>query len=126
MIRTSRIWYAGDDRLDITRGTGGSLGLVFAPSRVLLDWYKNTRRSLVMDHSLEKLDAAWKRYVECYQSEMRISYRTRRDRWERVLRMDRVVLCCYCPTADRCHRGLLADIFVKLGAVYQGEMEGES
>jgi hypothetical protein len=42
--------------------------------------------------------------------------------WERLLVRKRVVLLCYCETRVLCHRRLLAEILVRMGAVDAGEL----
>lgn len=64
-------------------------------------------------------------YTEMYYKRMRESYVRNRARWNEILNMDVVVFKCYCDSDDFCHRFLLADIFVKLGAVYMGEIRKE-
>ena len=111
--------YKGPDALDVTRGSGGAYGGAFAPSRPLLD--EANRRKKQAKSNPEKLEEAWAWYAPLYQAEMRGSYRTHRAAWDRLLARAEVTLCCYCGTAQRCHRRLLAEILVKCGADYLGE-----
>lgn len=112
--------YVGPGRLDITRGTGGAGGSPFAPSRPLLDEANRRKRKA---HNLEHaLTAMWAWYAPLYMAEMRGSYVTHRPVWLALLARPFVVLCCYCGTAHRCHRRLLAEILVKLGAHDAGEL----
>jgi len=67
-------------------------------------------------------DQTWEKYTNLYIEEMRESYRTKRGFWDRLLKMNRVVLVCYCVEPLRCHRVLLANILVKCGATYAGEI----
>jgi uncharacterized protein YeaO (DUF488 family) len=53
---------------------------------------------------------------------MRLSYKENRKRWDELLNQDEVVLVCFCKAGDFCHRVLLAEILVKLGAEYKGEI----
>lgn len=71
---------------------------------------------------LKKGKISWKQYKELYLEKMRDSYRKHRPTWERLLKRDKVVLACYCAKPDQCHRSILADILVKLGAEYGGEI----
>jgi uncharacterized protein YeaO (DUF488 family) len=61
-------------------------------------------------------------YTRQYIQMMKRSYREHKDEWQELLNRDRVVLCCYCKANDFCHRYILADILVKLGAEYCGEI----
>lgn len=115
-VRTSRISYAGSDRLDVTRKGADDVGLAFAPSWKLLGPVLQARAAGELD------DDAWRAYVDAYTDEMRASYRTNRASWDWLLARERVVLVCYCTDADRCHRRVLARILAKLGAVDEGEV----
>lgn len=82
--------------VDITRKSGDH---VFAPSSALLNAFKYK--------GLDKED-----YRMQYLIEMRRSYRENRERWEELLNSDKiVVLACYCPAGQFCHRLLLTEIF---------------
>jgi uncharacterized protein YeaO (DUF488 family) len=116
--------YAGPGALNITRGSGGAYGGAFAPSRPLLDAANACKRLCKRDEAKLELLFAW--YTELYLPEMRASYRLHRHKWDQLLaRVDVVTLTCYCGTAHRCHRALLAGVLVKLGAVYLGERPPE-
>lgn len=134
-VQTTRVGYRGEDGLDITRKSGSELGLVFAPSWDIL------RPALDHRRALEKLDAAalttgqnayirdrvaepmWRLYAAAFACEMRHSYRRHRRAWDELLGRERVVLLCYCRERARCHRGLVAEMLTKLGAVDEGEVE---
>ena len=60
-------------------------------------------------------------YKDQYYELMRKSYRENRADWDRVLAMDEVYLGCYCSVAKFCHRHLLAEMFVRCGAVLKEE-----
>jgi hypothetical protein len=146
-VLTSRLSYVGPDRLDITRKTGDRYGLPFAPSWAILNPALRARREAeYLDvraevHAKNKLgvtlefvrwileslrieDAAWERYRPAFVAEMRSSYRDDRAAWDALLARDRVVLCCFCKYAHRCHRFLLrTEILPKLGAVDGGEID---
>lgn len=99
-VYTGHIGYHGIDALDITVKSGDPC---FAPTwAMVMGWKKG-----------EITDA---QYTEMYYARMRESYRTNRSRWEEVLSHSSVTLLCYCPKGTFCHRYLLADILVKLGA----------
>jgi hypothetical protein len=130
-VHTARISYRGSGRFDITRKSGGREGHPFAPSWDILNPALEARSAAEAARTLGKITAAirietdaWERYVPAFFDEMRTSYRANADAWARLLARDRVVLCCYCADADRCHRRLLAGMILpKLGAVDCGEIE---
>ena len=64
-------------------------------------------------------------YTDQYYAMMRESYRQNRQRWDEILAMNEVILACYCSAETFCHRYLLKDILVKLGAEYKGEITGD-
>lgn len=115
LIRTARVSYRGPDRLDVTRKSARFDGIAFAPSWGILEPALQARRD-------GRLDEAWPGYVADYTTEMRRSYREQRGAWDALLERETVTLVCYCKQADRCHRTVLADILVKLGATYEGEV----
>lgn len=123
-VHTSRIWYSREDRVDITRMSAGPLGLSFAPSWEILNQFKSKRRAAIQRHDFSAVKLAWQEYIKLYRGEMENSKQVHFQNWERLLSRKEAVLVCYCPTAEWCHRGLLADILVETGrAVYAGEIE---
>ena len=106
-VYTGRLWVADKDKLDITVKSGD---LTFAPTWDLVTKYKRGQ------YSEEE-------YIKHYYNLMRNSYKMNRGRWEEVLNMERVVFTCFCPSNGFCHRYLLKDIFIKLGATYGGEID---
>jgi uncharacterized protein YeaO (DUF488 family) len=113
--------YSGPDAFDITRGSGGGNGSPFAPSRELLN--EAQRRKKAARNDAVKLVEAWAWYVPRYLEEMRASYKRDRAAWRALLERPRVVVLCYCGTAQRCHRAVLrAQILPTLGAVDCGEL----
>lgn len=115
-VFTSQLYYSGPDRLDITAKTGARsrLGLVvgstFAPTWDLVMGYKQGR-------------VTQEEYIARYTELMRESYRRYRSQWEELLARDRVVLVCYCPEGNFCHRQVLAELLVKCGATHGGEIK---
>jgi hypothetical protein len=98
-----------------------NMGMVFAPSPQLLQFYLDMRRAG------ELTPRAWGDYVARYTRLMRESYVAHRPAWDRLLALPRVVLLCFCTDPERCHRTVLArDILPKLGAEYCGEIEKEN
>ena len=64
---------------------------------------------------------SWDEYKEMYRRLMRESYHKHKDVWDEVLSRDEVTLVCFCQSGKLCHRYLLAEYLVKLGAEYLGE-----
>ena len=139
-VYTARIDYRGDDRFDITRGKASGDGLAFAPSNAILQPALADRKraeecmegacrdgAIGALHRATALDIeakAWAKYAPAYVEEMRVSYRTQRGAWDRLLAQSRVTLVCFCNLAKypgHCHRVLLAELLVACGAEYMGE-----
>jgi len=114
--------YRGPDAFNVTRRGGGAAADPFAPSDDLLDaglackrLAKRKRGAPIGSTEEERLDFAFAWYRELYVEEMRASYRRRRAAWRELLGRGRVVLCCWCGTATRCHRRVLAELLVAVG-----------
>ncbi len=137
IVHTARLSVRDPDALDVTRAGNERLrhaskptpGLAFAPSWAILKPALATIRArgpVATPEQREAAACAWVLYVAQYTSEMRHSYRTQRAAWDAVLARGRVVLCCVCGVTPgeelRCHRVLLAPMFVACGAVYRGEL----
>ena len=105
-ISTSQFAYRGSDRFDITYKTGNS---IFAPTKEMVYDYKYKGLSIEM-------------YTKLYIQLMDNSYAQNRYQWDQILTYDTVVFVCYCQSNTFCHRILLANIFVQLGAEYCGEI----
>lgn len=146
---TSRVSYGGPDRLDVTRASGTE-GLFLAPSVELLAPVLRARKELeraserldalheqpllravnglasakdAFARARDAFDAAWEQYRVGFTAEMRVSYRQNAEQWRALLERPRVVLCCFCVDAERCHRTLLArSILPTLGATFGGEL----
>src|SRR5690606_2754854 len=106
----------------IAKGEPGGhhgIGSAFAPSsRLLGDFLRLKSGSGVLT------DLEWARYSARFLAEMRASYRRNRPAWDELLRLDRVVLLCFCTDSAHCHRRILAeDVLPKLGATYAGELD---
>lgn len=116
-VFTARIDYRDRDTFNVTASSGGAgRGAPFAPSWGLLRPFLEQRAEAGLS------DDDWRRYSAAYTREMRVSYRTNRAAWERLLARERVVLVCYCVDPERCHRRLLAQILARLGAEDGGEL----
>ena len=105
-IYTAQYEYEGANRFDITVKTGEQM---FAPT-----W------DMVIDYKEGRIPK--EEYTKQYYEKMRKSYTTHKDTWDWLLRQKEVVLVCFCKKGDFCHRYLLKDMLVKLGAVYIGEV----
>lgn len=154
-VFTARIGCPDPDAFDITRAGAdrarnagvAPLGEPFAPTRSILDPALKVRdiskakRELALTmkaagkEELADLLVAmvgeaeaitWSLYAPAYAAEMRLSFREHRQAWDKLLKRPRVVLVCYCPDRERCHRGLLAGILAKCGAVDKGELRKEA
>lgn len=116
-IWTARMGYRGPNRLEVTRRGGSPL----APSWGLL------RDAKGMDGLVP---ISWRAYRERYLEEMTQSQIEHRSYWLEILRRRSIVLMCYCPDPERCHRSLLAELLVSFGresglrAQYCGETRG--
>lgn len=147
-------WMKGEpDAIDITRKSAKPEWLCFAPSWAILgpaieakrravkieqDAYALTNARLgrtatpeedgaryLMFADAESIsETAWREYVPAFMDEMRASWKEHRPMWDNLLSRQRVILCCYCMDAERCHRTILRrDILPKLGAEDCGEMK---
>lgn len=115
-VHTARMGWRGPGALPVTRYiVNDPLGLVFAPSKSLLD------RALRIRKAKLETDETWAEYEAAYTKEMRASYRENRERWDALLAWPEATLLCFCNDPARCHRTVLARLLVKLGATYQGE-----
>lgn len=99
--------------LDITaRGKSdktSGLGALFAP-----DW------SYVRAHQTGKITD--EQYTHLYHQDMLKSYHANTQAWLEVLNMQELILVCFCRPDKFCHRHLLVQYLIKLGAIYQGEL----
>jgi hypothetical protein len=119
-VFTARLNCRDPDAFNVTRGSGGELGAPFAPSRRIL-------LPVLAARNLggPAAERAWAEYVPAYVEEMRASRRAHPEAWRALLARERVVLTCYCPRRERCHRGLLAEILARCGAVDGGELAAQ-
>lgn len=100
------------DLLDITIRGQHPVGKHFAPT-----W------KMVMDHKKKTFGhMADTMYTVDYHTMMLASYYANYHVWQMILHKPRVVLMCFCPTGAFCHRHLLVEYLVKLGATYKGEL----
>lgn len=69
---------------------------------------------LVLGYKSGKYSEAY--YREHYINKMRESYYANRDLWISYLQKDKIALSCMCPAGNFCHRLILKEIFMGLGA----------
>jgi hypothetical protein len=107
------------DALDITRVGNWMLqkarqpspGAIFAPSWEL---FNDCKAGGVSEQE----------YTKRFLDDMRLSYRALTSQWKAILALPRVVLCCYEPYPEFCHRHILRErILPALGAIDCGEIE---
>jgi hypothetical protein len=129
----ARIGTRDPHALDITRASGVGDGLALAPSWAILRPALDARerserlRATSPEEAAREWSDAWQRYREAFVAEMRESYRRDRGPWQRLLARERVVLVCYCPDAEHCHRALLGRVILPaLGATWCGELHARS
>jgi len=118
---TARLRYLGDDRLDITRGSGYGLGLLFAPSEQLLRGFRSIARA--GRTGTEVMRKEFDRYAESYVAELRTRAIAHPRMWQDLLEKSELTVCCYCQSPVMCHRGVLARLLVARGATYEGERD---
>lgn len=104
-IYTAQYRYGGPDRYDIT--VKGGVAKAFSPSWDMVMGYKNGTVSE-------------EEYVARYTLMMATSRLNHSKEWEELLAMDEVTLVCFCANGSFCHRHILADILVTMGAINMG------
>lgn len=127
-VYTAKMGYRGPDWLDVSlqgnmrRGdtpAGGhrGIGFWFAPPPMLLYPMLSARK---FGRETPALQAE---YRERYLEHLRARYRSpARRAFDELLSWPRVVLLCFCKSGEFCHRRLLAEVLVKMGAVDRGEL----
>jgi uncharacterized protein YeaO (DUF488 family) len=108
-VYTAPFRYSGPDRLDITVKSGDPFfaptwGMVWGLKKGRLTWeqYENRYYALLGQRSV--VMSGWLIHVT------------------ELLKKDRIVLVCFCPKPDNCHRKLLAEFLTGWGAEYKGEI----
>lgn len=109
-LYTSQYRYRGIDRLDITVAGNDPVGSYFAPTM-----------SLVL--GIKDGSCSQETYITQYDYILRSSLTLNPGIWTALLALDSIVLVCFCKAGSFCHRYLLADFLVQLGATYCGEVE---
>ena len=109
-VYTAQYRYSGPHRLDITVKGNDPVGMVFAPNWPLVTAYKKTGDEQA--------------YKEGFHQLMIASLDSRTDIWMNdVLKREYIVLVCFCKAGSFCHRTLVANYLVQLGAEYIGEID---
>jgi len=104
---TAPFEYTGDDRIDVSFGSGN---FVFAPPRALL-----------FDLRLGRLSQ--EQFQNEYAAFLRNSFGLHMHNWDRLLESGTIVLVCSCnEKAKHCHRFVLIEFLKQFGAVYRGEI----
>jgi len=85
------------------------IGGVFAPQ-----W------SYVMDHKNSKITD--QQYTDLYLRDMTLSQQTHKAEWAQIMNMKEVVISCFCAPNQFCHRHILTQLLIELGAEYMGEL----
>lgn len=105
-IYTAAFGYSGDDKIDVSFGSGNT---VFAPPRALL-----------LDLRLGRLSR--EQFNNEYAAFLRSSFGRHMHNWDRLLESATVVLVCSChEDAEHCHRFVLIEFLKQFGAEYRGE-----
>lgn len=108
-VYTAQYRFPGPYRLDITVKGNDPVGRVFAPNWPLVNVYQKTKNEAS--------------YIEGFHDLMIASLDSCTNVWmEDILKRDYVVLVCFCAAGAFCHRTLVADYLVQLGAEYCGEI----
>jgi uncharacterized protein YeaO (DUF488 family) len=114
------------DFLDITVKGQDPIGKVFAPTWDMVKTYIAKKKIIdKMADGQEKRTLQFKaelEYQDVYHKLMLYSYDTHTDIWNEILARSSVTLGCFCRPEDFCHRLLLANYLVHLGAIYKGEI----
>ena len=119
------------NRIDITIMTGLGLGEILAPTWSLVHGVKLRQKI----EAGEKIDPRWKsyhpltdeQYTEQYLAMLRQRYAQDPDDFNWLLGREELVLCCYCPPGEFCHRILAANVMEKIARQqgYEVTMLGE-
>jgi hypothetical protein len=117
-IFTATVSYRGEDRLDISRGTGTGVGLLLAPSLALLRHVLDLRMRQLM--SIRR----WREFESRYAAEVapHLDEVLAELAWH-----ESATLCCHCRE-HHCHRVKAATLLAAASnghALYEGERVSE-
>jgi len=110
MVKTSRYWYEGDGRLDITAKTKDPIGRLLSPTWPLVLRYK---RKTISESQYKR------RYLEMVKARFEDNPKAVKE----LFGMGEVVIVCFCPDGEFCHRFLAAEFLESMGAKYKGEVK---
>lgn len=109
---TAQYRYPGPHRLDITVKGQDPFGKLFAPTWEMVSTY----------HKSSRTNNDKQIYVEKYHELILNVINRNPEAWNKLLAMPYVVLVCFCPPGEFCHRHLLVYYLQKYGAKYNGEI----
>jgi len=112
---TAQYRYPGPFRLDITVKGDDPVGKIFAPT---WDMVKKHKKESTMYNRAN----ADNNYTDDFKALMIASLDSDTVMWDEVLARDNVVIVCFCPYKAFCHRNLVAEYLVRMGAEYMGEI----
>lgn len=113
-IWTSSYRYDGPYRLDITVRGNDQLGKAFAPTWEMVMRWKQSDKTL-NDQMI---------YIEAYHKIIINHIVMNSPEWQALRAKANVVLVCFCPAGEFCHRHLLVHYLKHYGAEYCGEITG--
>lgn len=105
---TAQYRYPGPYRLDITVKGNDPFGRLFAPTWDMVKTYKNNPNKALAEQI----------YTRAYHQLILNNF----SHLDKLTRYQEIVLVCFCPSEDFCHRHLLAHYLIHLGAQYMGEI----
>ena len=111
-VWTAQYRYPGPYRLDITVKGQDQFGKLFAPTWEMVSTYHKSARTLA-DQQI---------YIEKYHTLILNVINRNPEAWKKLLAMKQVVLVCFCPAGEFCHRNILIYYLQQYGAVYHGEI----
>ena len=109
---TAQYRYTGPYRLDVTVKGQDPFGKLFAPTWDMVMKYKASKGT----------EADKKIYIEQYHKVILNVIKNHRKEWDELLARKYVVIVCYCPAGEFCHRHLLMHYLTQYGAVCHGEI----
>lgn len=97
-VWTAQYRYPGIDRVDITmKCPPKTIGVAFQPGWDIVTGIKSGYITA-------------EQYTKIYKERMDVSFRTNRSYWDALVSKPEIVLVCFCPNGDFCHRYLLTAI----------------
>ena len=109
---TAQYRYTGPYRLDVTVKGQDPFGKLFAPTWDMVNLSKKQPWN----------DVTKRIYVEKYHELILNVINKNPEAWKKLIAMPYVVLVCFCPAGEFCHRHLLMHYLTQYGAVCHGEI----